>query len=109
MRKRNVRHRFDFLDFENTQISLPLMVPIQRIMIGTQIFRQYLCVDRSIEHPAQRNSIHHAAVNGEAHDSSCKLIHHDQNPLSSQYWVLPSLVVGDITISNLATKRYSRI
>src|SRR5215467_14647334 len=29
-------------------------------------------------------------LNGEAHDSSCKLIHHHQNPISSQYCRLAS-------------------
>jgi hypothetical protein len=59
------------------------MEPIQRIMIRTQIFRQYLPVNRSIEHPAQCQSIHRAAVNGKADDPSRKLVHHDQNPVRS--------------------------
>src|SRR5262244_2609562 len=85
MRKRNVRHCFDFLDLENTQISLPLMVPIQRIMVRTQIFRQSLRLNDSIEHPTQYNSIHSAAVNSKADDPARKLIHHHQNPKSSQH------------------------
>src|SRR5262249_38439795 len=40
------------------------MEPIQRIMVRTQIFRKCLRVNCSIEHSAQRQSIHHAAVNG---------------------------------------------
>jgi hypothetical protein len=45
--------RFDFLDIEDTQIGLPLIVPIQRIMTGAEILRQGLRVNGSIEHPAQ--------------------------------------------------------
>ena len=83
MRQRNVRHSFDFLHLENAQIGLPLMEPIQRIMIGAEIFRWCLRVNDSIEHPAQYDSIHNTSVNGKADDASCELIHHDQNPLRS--------------------------
>src|SRR5215813_12634445 len=84
-RQRNVRDCFDFSDLEDTQIGLPLMVPIQRIMIGTEILRQGMRVNGSIEHPAQCESIHNAAVNGKSDDASCKLIHHHQNPVRSHY------------------------
>jgi len=33
----NIGNRFDFPDAENSQVRLPLMKPIQRIVIGTQI------------------------------------------------------------------------
>jgi hypothetical protein len=85
MRQRNVRHRFDFFDPEDTQIGLPWMKLIQRIMVRTQIFRQSLRWDGSIEHPAQRDSIHGAAVNRETDDASCELVHHNQDPVCSQY------------------------
>src|SRR5262245_40326907 len=62
MRPRNVRDCFDFLHLEDTQIGLPLMKPIQRIMIGTQIYRQGLRVNYSIEHPAQCQAIDNTAV-----------------------------------------------
>src|SRR5215471_3391844 len=53
MRSGDVPHGFDFLDHKDTEVGLPRMKPIQRIMIGTQRFRQCLCVNRSMEHPAQ--------------------------------------------------------
>ena len=53
MRQRNVRHRFDFLDLQDPQIGLPLMEPIQGIIVRTQIVRQCLRVNRAIEHAAQ--------------------------------------------------------
>jgi hypothetical protein len=52
-------------------------------MVGAEILRQCLGVNHVIEHPAQANSIHHAAVNAKADDPSGELIHHDQNPVRS--------------------------
>jgi hypothetical protein len=66
MRQRNVRRLFDFLDLQDPQIGLPLMEPIQGIIVRTQIVRQCLRVNRAIEHAAQCHAIHNAAVNGEA-------------------------------------------
>jgi hypothetical protein len=63
MRQRNVRHGFDFFHIENAQIGLPLMEPIQRIMIGAEILRQCLRGNGSVEHPAQGNAIHDIGVN----------------------------------------------
>ena len=54
-------------------------------MVRTQIFRQSLRLDGSIEHPAQRDSIRSAPVNSETDDASCELVHHDQDPVCSQY------------------------
>jgi hypothetical protein len=74
-----IRGRKDCLDFlhvEDTQISLPLMKPTERIMIGTEIFRQSLRANGPIEHPAQCDSIHNATMNDKADNPSGKLIHH---------------------------------
>jgi hypothetical protein len=43
-----------------------------------------VAANRSLEHPAQRHSIHDAAVDAEVDDASSKLIHHDQNPMRCQ-------------------------
>ena len=80
--QRNVRHCFDFLHIEDTQIGLPLMEPVQRIMIRTEIFRKRVRMNRAIEHSAQGDSIHDGAVNGKADDPSRKLIHDHQNPMA---------------------------
>ena len=37
MRERHVRHRLDFLHGQDPQIRLPLVEPIQRIMVRAQI------------------------------------------------------------------------
>ena len=83
MRQWNVRHGLDFLDLENSQIGLPLLEPIQRIMIGAEILRQCLRVNGAVEHPTQDYAIYNTWVNGKANDPSRELIHHDQDPVGS--------------------------
>ena len=83
MRQWNVRHGFDFFRLENAQIGLPLMEPIQWIMIGAQILRQCLRVNGSIEHLTQGHAIHYAAVNSKTDNPSRKLIHYHQDPVRS--------------------------
>ena len=39
MRRWDVGNCFDFVNVQNSQICLPLMRPIQRVVIGTEIFR----------------------------------------------------------------------
>ena len=84
MRKRHVRNRFDFLHFEYSKIGLPLVESIQRIMIRAEVFGQTLPANRSMKHPAQRHSIHDAAVDAKPDDASRKLVHHNENPMCSQ-------------------------
>src|SRR5579863_6036194 len=60
------------------------MESVQRVVIRTEVLRKALAANRSLEHPAQRHSIHDAAVDAEADDAPSKLIHHDQNPMRSQ-------------------------
>jgi len=37
MGARHVRHRLDFPDVEDPQVRLPLMKPVQRIMVRTEV------------------------------------------------------------------------
>ena len=61
------------------------MESIQRIMIGAEVLWETLPVDRSLEHPAQRNAVHDVTVGAKPDDATCKLIHHhDQNPVCCQ-------------------------
>src|SRR3954467_13596448 len=84
MRQRHARHSLDFGYPEYTKICLPLVKSIQRIMIGAQVLRQILAANRSPEHPAQRYSIHDAAIDAKADKSPRKLVHHNENPICSQ-------------------------
>src|SRR5215469_3026176 len=84
MRNRHIRNRFDFLHFEYSKIGLPLVESIQRIMIRAEVFGRTLPANRSMKHPAQRRSIHNAAVDAKPDDASPKLVHHNENPMCSQ-------------------------
>src|SRR6516164_11125640 len=84
MRKRHVRNRLDFGDSEYSKSGLPLVESIQRIMIRAEVFGQTLPANRSMKHPAQRRSIHNAAVDAKPDDASRKLVHHNENPMCSQ-------------------------
>ena len=53
-------------------------------MIGTQIFRDRLPSNRSIEHPTQCLSIDNSGVNSESHNAARVLIHNDQYPVRPQ-------------------------
>jgi len=53
-------------------------------MIRAEVGRRRLPTNRSIEHAAQRHSIHDAAVHAKAHDPSRALVHHDEHPVGVQ-------------------------
>jgi hypothetical protein len=57
------------------------MESVQRIMIRAEVRRRRFATHRSIEHAAQRDAIHDAAVHAKAHDATRALIHHDQHPV----------------------------
>ena len=85
VRKRHVRHGLDFLHIEDPQIRLPLVEPIQGIVIRAEVFWWGLASSRSIEHPTQSHAIHDAAMNAKAHDATCALVHHDEHPVRAQH------------------------
>jgi hypothetical protein len=53
------------------------MKPVQRIMIGADIFWPTCTSDRSLEHPAQRQAIDDSTLNPESDDSTFALVHDD--------------------------------
>src|SRR5262245_13829956 len=84
MRPGSVRNRFDFRNFEYSKVRLPLMKPVQRIVIGTDIFRQTRISYRLLKHPAERQTIDDSALDPESDDAACVLVHDDQQPICSQ-------------------------
>jgi hypothetical protein len=84
MRQRNVRDSLNFEYLQHPQIGLPLVESIQGIMIGTEVLRQGVPSNHTIEHAAQRRTINDAAVNAEPDNPARKLVHYDQNPMRSQ-------------------------
>jgi hypothetical protein len=81
MRQRHVRHRLDGCHVEDSQIRLPLVESVPRIMVRAEVGRRRLATHRSIEHLAQRQAVDDAAVHAEAHDAPGTLVHHDEHPM----------------------------
>src|SRR5215471_4474521 len=84
MRKRDIGNGLDFGYIEEPEIGLPLVKPIQRIMIRAEVLRQCMPTDRSLEHPAHPPAVKRATVHAKSDDAPCKLIHHHQNPMRAQ-------------------------
>jgi hypothetical protein len=84
MREWHVRHGLDFLHVEDPQIGLPLMEPIQAIVVRAEVFGRGLASSRSIEHAAQSHAIDDAPMHAKADDATCALIHHDEHPMRTQ-------------------------
>ena len=83
MGERHVRYCLDFADVQYAQIRLPLVKPIQRIMVRAAICRRRFALSRSIEHAAQPCAIH-AAMHAKADDTTRAVIHHDEHPVAAQ-------------------------
>ncbi len=77
---RHVRHGFDLPDAEDPQVRLPLMKPVQRIMVRTYVHGRGLAARRVVEHPAQRYSVNDATMHATTHDATCPVIRHDKQP-----------------------------
>ena len=50
-------------------------------MARTEIGGQNLPGRRTIEHPAQRHSVHDATVHADTHDAPCSMVDHDEHPV----------------------------
>jgi hypothetical protein len=81
VRERHVRHRLDGFHVKDSQIRLPLVESVQRIMVRAEIRRRRLATSGSIEHLAERHAVHDAGVHAEAHDAARQLVHHDEHPV----------------------------
>ena len=84
MRHGNERHRLDFLDLKDAEVGLPLLEPIQRIMIRTDIFRESRASNGVLEHAAKGHPIDNSGLNPKTHNPPRVLIDDDQNPICSQ-------------------------
>ena len=84
MRERHVRNSLDFGYLKYAKIGLPLVESIQRIMIRAEVSWQTVAANRSMKHPAQRQSIHDAAVDAKPNEATRELVHHNENPMRSQ-------------------------
>ena len=60
------------------------MIPIERIVIGTQIFRNGHNLNRLFEHPTKPISVDDSGLNSKSDDPSRELIHYHQHPIRPQ-------------------------
>ena len=72
-----------FYDSQYSQVGLPLVEPIQGIVVRAEILRRRLPLNRLLKHPTQRRPFDNSAVNTEADDTARELVHHNQNPMRS--------------------------
>jgi len=84
MRQGNIGHRLDLGYLQDSQIGLPLLKPIQRIVVGTEVlWHRSVPSNGLIEHPAERDTIDHSGMDAESNDPARALIHDHQDPSGS--------------------------
>jgi hypothetical protein len=81
MGARHVRHRLNFPDIEDSQVRLPLMKPVQGIMVRTEVGGQGLAARRAVEHPAERHPVHDATMHAEPYNTPRPVVDHNEHPV----------------------------
>ena len=81
MGPRYIRHT---LDLGHPQIGVPLVEPVQRVVVGAEACRPRLPLNRMVEHAAQGTAIHDAGMDTKADDPPGVLVHHHQHPMASE-------------------------
>ena len=79
--------RGDGLDlgyFENAEIGLPTVKSIEGVVIRAKVFGQWHPTNRLVEHPAKRDAIDVAGMDGKAYDAASPVIHDDQHPVAAK-------------------------
>ena len=85
MRQGNVGHRLDLGHLQDSQIGLPLLEPIKRVVVGTEVlWHRPVPSNGLIEHPAERYTIDHSGMRAEPNDPARALIHDHQDPVGPQ-------------------------
>ena len=80
MRQGTIGHRLDFGYLQDSQIGLPLLEPIKRIVVGADVLRHRSATSNVlIEHPAECHTIDHSGMGAEPDDPARVLIHDDQD------------------------------
>ena len=81
----NVGYGLDFRQLQYTQIGLPLVEPIEWIVVGAQVLRHpSLPSNGTVEHPTEGDTIDGSRVDAETNNPARILIHDDQDPMGSQ-------------------------
>ena len=80
-----MRHRLDFVDLKNPQVRLPSVRLEQRIMVGAEIARDALPLNRGVEHAAQVDARDGSRVHGDADEPTGDLILDHEYPRAPQH------------------------
>ena len=84
--ERNVGHGLDFGHLQDSQIGLPLMKTIKRIMVGVEVFRDGVVASNGVvEHSAKGDTVDRTGLQAKPDDPASVLIHDDQYPVSPQH------------------------
>ena len=82
----NVGDGLDLCHFQYPQIGLPLVEPVERIIVGAEVVRHpALPSNGAVEHPTQHRTIDRPRMDAEANDSARVLIQDHQNPVGPQH------------------------
>ena len=85
MGQRNVGDGLDFCHLQNPQSGLPLVEPIERIVVRAQVLRQPAMASKgAVEHATECDTIDGPGMDAEPNDPARVLIHDDQDPVSPQ-------------------------
>ena len=85
MRQGNIGHRLDFCYVQDSQIGLPLVKSIERIVVGAEILRHRPVASNGlIEHTAERDAIDRSGMDAEPNNPAGVLVHEDQDPVGSE-------------------------
>ena len=106
----NVRNGLDFCHLQNPQIGLPLVEPIERIVVGAEVLRQpAMPSNGAVEHPTECDAIDRARVDAEPNDPARVLIHDDQDPVGPQRGRLaPEQIYAPEAVFHVAQERQPR-
>ena len=81
----HVRDRLDLLQLQYPQIGLPLVKPIQWIIVRAEVLRQpELASNGAVEHPTECGTIDRSRMDTESNDPPRELIHDHQDPVGPQ-------------------------
>ena len=85
MGQRNVGHGLDFGHLQDSQIGLPLVKTIKRIVVGAEVFRHRAVASNGVvEHSAKGDTIDRSGMHAKPNDAARVLIHDDQDPVGPQ-------------------------
>ena len=83
----NVGDGLDLCHLQYPQIGLPLVEPVERIIVGAEVVRHpALLSNGAVEHPTQHGTIERPRMDAEPNDSARVLIHDKPEPSGSARW-----------------------